>query len=433
MVRGHASAYAEPVAQPATPKVSMLTQRYVWCSRTRCTCALALWLAACGGGNTPLTAAGMQATSAAGQVALSSTAPTATGGASASPTAQPSTAQNTQPTQVAGGAAAASTQPNPAGAGAGATAENVAGTSATAGATGSGGAAAAPGPTKLSVYWLDILGNSVWHANEDGSDAKALVMGNGISAPDGISVDLDGGHIYWTNMGSALGGANNGTVQRASLDGKTVETIVPAGVGNTFKQMTMDRTHKKLYWCDREGAKVWRSDFDGKNHEILASGHNFNQLVGIALDVEREQFYFTDRLAKKILRAGFALPANQTAANRSDIEVLFEFTGSAMPIDLDLDLAQRKIYWTDRGLGTVQRGSMDMPAGQTSATRMDKETLISNVGEPIGIALDHEHGRLFFGNVAGQLERANLDGSELKMIGKSSSVTGVTVVYSPAP
>jgi sugar lactone lactonase YvrE len=323
-------------------------------------------------------------------------APTASnGGAGAASTTQPSTAPNLQPGQVAGagagGAPVASTEPNSAGTDA--SAGSAAGGSALAGAAGSGGATVAPGPTKLSIYWLDILGNSVWRANEDGSEAKAFVMGNGISAPDGISVDLDGGHIYWTNMGSALGGANNGTVQRASLDGKMVETIVPAGVGNTFKQMTMDRTHKKLYWCDREGAKVWRSDFDGKNYEVLASGHNFNQLVGIALDVERAQFYFTDRLAKKIMRAGFALPANQTAANRSDIEVLFEFTGSSMPIDLDLDLAQRKIYWTDRGLGTVLRGSMDVPAGQTSATRTDKETLISNVGEPIGIAIDHEHGR----------------------------------------
>jgi hypothetical protein len=257
------------------------------------------------------------------------------------------------------------------------------------------------------------------------------VMGNGISAPDGVQVDLDGGHIYWTNMGSALGGANTGTVQRAALDGSKVETIVPAGVGNTFKQMTLDRTHKKIYWCDREGAKVWRSDYDGKNYEVLASGHDFNQLVGIALDVEHEQFYFTDRLAKKIQRAGFALPANQTAANRTDIETLFEFSGSSMPIDLDLDLTQRKIYWTDRGLGTVNRGPMDVPMGQTAATRKDQEVLIKNVGEPIGISIDHQQARLFFGNVAGALERANLDGSGLKMIGKSSSVTGVTLVYAP--
>jgi sugar lactone lactonase YvrE len=412
----------------------MPMQRFVWCSHARVTLLFAIALAACGGGSQQT--AGMQAaapmagsaaplTAAAGSSGIAGSAaaaqPNGVAGKSAPPAAGTSAPATAGADGVAGQSAAAAGKP----------AQVMAG--AAAPAAGSGGAAGTASKTVLNVYWLDILGNTVWRANEDGSQAKALVMGNGISAPDGIGVDLDGGHVYWTNMGSAVGGANNGTVQRATLDGKMVETIVPAGVGNTFKQMTIDRTHNKLYWCDREGAKVWRSDFDGKNHEVLASGHDFNQLVGIALDVERAQFYFTDRLAKKIMRAGFALPANQTAANRSDIEVLFEFSGNSMPIDLDLDLEQRKIYWTDRGLGTVQRAAMDLPAGQTSTTRSDKETLISNVGEPIGIAIDHEHKRLFFGNVAGQLERANLDGSELKMIGHSSSVTGVTVVYAPPP
>jgi sugar lactone lactonase YvrE len=287
-------------------------------------------------------------------------------------------------------------------------------------------------PTKVMVYWLDILGNTVYRANADGSEMTALVKGNGISAPDGVVVDLPGGHVYWTNMGSALGGANLGTVQRSSLDGKSVETIVPAGVGNTFKQMTMDRTHNKIYWCDREGAKVWRSDLDGKNHEVLASGHDFNQLVGIALDVDHNQMYFTDRNAKKILRAGMDIPAGQTDSTRSDIEELFTFSGNSMPIDLDLDLDKRMIYWTDRGLGTVSRGPLDLPAGQTASTRSDKEVLIMGAGEPIGISLDPKNNTLFYGTVAGELMRASMDGKDQKMIARSSSVTGVNVVYAPA-
>jgi sugar lactone lactonase YvrE len=287
-------------------------------------------------------------------------------------------------------------------------------------------------PTKVMVYWLDILGNTVYRANADGSEQTALVKGNGISAPDGVVVDLDGGQLYWSNMGNALGGGNLGTVQRAALDGSAVATIIPAGVGNTFKQMTMDRVHHKLYWCDREGAKVWRSDLDGGNHEVLANGHDFNQLVGIALDVERGQFYFSDRNAQKILRASMDMPAGQTAANRSDIETLFSFSGASMPIDLDLDLDQRMIYWTDRGLGTVSRAKLDMPAGQSATTRSDVEVLIKGAGEPIGISLDRKNAALFYGTVSGQLERANMDGSEPKQIAHVSSVTGVTVVYVPS-
>jgi sugar lactone lactonase YvrE len=334
----------------------------------------------------------------------------------------------TPPTPSSNNGAAGATTPAPTAA-AGSSSPAAAGGSAPAPTAGT----AAPANTKPAVFWLDILGNTVWRANADGSEAVAVVKNNNISAPDGVSVDLEGGHIYWTNMGTAAGGGNKGTVQRATLDGKVVETIVPAGVGNTFKQLTIDHTHKKLYWCDREGAKVWRANFDGSEHEVLASGHDFDQLVGIALDVAREQFYFTDRNAKKIMRAAFAMPAGQTDANRSDIEVLLVFGGSSMPIDLDVDLDQRMIYWTDRGLGTVVRAPMELKAGETADKRTDAQTLISGVGEPIGISLDHENGMLYFGNVGGQLFSAKLDGSDRKMIGKSSSVTGVSLVHVPAP
>ncbi|HEX4355390.1 MAG TPA: hypothetical protein VHZ95_20830 [Polyangiales bacterium] len=54
-----------------------------------------------------------------------------------------------------------------------------------------------------------------------------------------------------------------------------------------------------------------------------------------------------------------------------------------------------------------------------------------HVGEPIGISRDERGGKLDFGNVSGQLQRANLDASQLEMIARSSSVSGATVVYMP--
>ncbi|MFI5308467.1 MAG: 3-hydroxyacyl-CoA dehydrogenase [Polyangiales bacterium] len=310
------------------------------------------------------------------------------------------------------------------------------GTTATAGSSAppsdAGAAMLAATLTEPMLFWLDIATNAVYRAKADGSDAHPIVTGNGISAPDGVNVDVEGGHLYWTNMGSALGGANLGTVQRAALDGTAVETIVPAGVGNTFKQMTIDRVHHKLYWCDREGAKVWRANLDGSQHEILASGHGFNQLVGIALDVPHAEFYFTDRNARKIMRAGFELPAGQTDANRTDIEDLLVLGSTAMPIDLDVDLDKRLLYYTDRALGTVSRMPMDLPAGQSASSRTDVETLVTGVSEPIGISLDLKASAMFFGDLSGQIWHADLDGKNRTSIAHSTSVTGVTLVYMPA-
>jgi hypothetical protein len=37
--------------------------------------------------------------------------------------------------------------------------------------------------------------------NPDGSNLKAIVN-KGLRIPDGVAVDADAGHIYWTNMGN---------------------------------------------------------------------------------------------------------------------------------------------------------------------------------------------------------------------------------------
>ena len=50
------------------------------------------------------------------------------------------------------------------------------------------------------------------------------------------------------------------------------------------------------------------------------------------------------------------IPKGQDPAHRRDVEVLFD--GLPEPIDLDLDLATRMIYWTDRG---------DLPGGNSVA------------------------------------------------------------------
>ena len=61
----------------------------------------------------------------------------------------------------------------------------------------------------------------------DGSDRKIIVTD--CRLPDGIVVDVEAGHIYWTNMGSSPS-ANDGSIERADLDGKNRKVIVPRGV-----------------------------------------------------------------------------------------------------------------------------------------------------------------------------------------------------------
>lgn len=286
---------------------------------------------------------------------------------------------------------------------------------------------------KPVLFWVDVVGSRVYRANADGTGRQVLASAQ-TSAPDGVTVDLAEGFVYWTNMGTLVGGQNIGTLQRMKLGGETIETVVPVGTTNTPKQISIDTTARKLYWCDREGAKVWRSAMDGKDLEVLVSGHGLIELVGMGLDVPKRQFYFSDRAGKKIYRANFDFPEGENAENRTDVETLFSFAGFSMPLDVDLDLEARKIYWSDRYRGTISRANMDMPAGAKPESRNDIETLLDGLMEPIGVSLDRVAKKLYFTRLAGEVSRIALDEPRprVELVVSTGSASGVTLAHLPA-
>jgi hypothetical protein len=163
-------------------------------------------------------------------------------------------------------------------------------------------------------------------------------------------------------------------VMRADPDGSRVETLIQTGEGEG------DR-HDPSNWC-----------------------------VGIAVDPIRGQMYWTQKGAGdsghgRILRASIDIPRGQAPTNRLDIEVLFE--GLPEPIDLELDLEHRVLYWTDRG---------DPPRGNSvSRTPIDshlsQEIVLGHLMEGIGIALDVRGDRMFVTDLSGSIYSAHLDGS----------------------
>jgi sugar lactone lactonase YvrE len=135
--------------------------------------------------------------------------------------------------------------------------------------------------------------------NRDGTDVKVLVQGLNMS-PDGVAVDSEHA-IYWTNMGKAA--VNDGSIQRANLDGSNVVTIVPVGATFTAKQLKIDRTHGKLYWSDREGMRVMRANLDGSSVETLVQTGDGEVdrkdagrwCVGVGVDPDRGFVYWTQK------------------------------------------------------------------------------------------------------------------------------------------
>jgi DNA-binding beta-propeller fold protein YncE len=295
--------------------------------------------------------------------------------------------------------------------------------------------------TSGRLFVLDVSAGRVLSCKPDGSDLKTIVS-EGRRLPDGIAVDVAGGHIYWTNMGNPV--ANDGSIERADLDGKNLKHIVPPGGTFTPKQLQLDKKNGKLYWCDREGMRVMRSNLDGSKIETLVDtsegearpGKDLKKwCVGIALDVERGKVYWTQKGADKagqgrIFRSNLEIPEGQTPANRQDIEVLYN--NLPEPIDLDLDLGNRIMYWTDRGDpprgNTVNRAPMDA----TNGNRPEPEIVFNHLMEGIGLALDLDNGRMFVTDLAGSVYSANLDGSNKKpLLFAQGNLTGIAYAELP--
>src|SRR3954468_13093207 len=150
------------------------------------------------------------------------------------------------------------------------------------------------------LFFLEASGGRIHSTDADGSDRKVIV--NGARVPDGIVVDLEAGHIYWTNMG--VPSKNDGSIERVDLDGQNRVTIIGEGETFTPKQLHLEKKSRKLYWCDREGMRVMRANLDGSNIETLVDTSKGNArpgtdqtkwCVGIAIDVDGGKIYWTQK------------------------------------------------------------------------------------------------------------------------------------------
>ncbi len=177
---------------------------------------------------------------------------------------------------------------------------------------------------------------------------------------------------------------------RASLDGSQAETLVETGHGDTDGR---DQTR----WC-----------------------------VGITIDPKLGKIYWTQKGPTKgglgrLCRANIDILSGESPANRSDIEVLFGQLPE--PIDLELDVVNRVLYWTDRG---------DPPRGNTvnrvpiDDANAASQILITHLMEGIGIALDVPGNRMFVTDFAGSVYSADLDGSnERNFLYAQGNLTGI--------
>jgi outer membrane protein assembly factor BamB len=180
--------------------------------------------------------------------------------------------------------------------------------------------------------------------------------------------------------------------------------------------------------------RVMRSALDGSNMEILVQtgvGEDDmrdarNWCVGIAIN--DGMVYWTQKGppaggAGRILRAPLqqpsaALPKVLPAA-RTDIEVVFD--NLPEPVDLEFG-PEGALYWTDRAK-TPDGGAVNRTSGRNVPGH---HLLASDLGEAIGLAIDHRTGRIFVSTLQGDVYSLNLDGGDRReIVSGAGRLTGI--------
>jgi hypothetical protein len=98
------------------------------------------------------------------------------------------------------------------------------------------------------------------------------------------------------------------------------------------------------------------------------------------------------------------------------------------PIDLELDPANRTVYWTDRGdppLGnTVDPAPMDVAAGDAP------RVLLDGLQEAIGLVLDLTNRHMFFTDLGGSPYAAAIYGADLRLILEDQGISRASLALS---
>ena len=150
---------------------------------------------------------------------------------------------------------------------------------------------------------------------------------------------------------------------------------------------TMDLTsHRSIAWAN----------LDGSNDKTLVTPRGVGIPGGLAVDEGGGQIYWTDAGMGRIQRANL---------DGTNVEILL--TGLHGPSSLALDVAEGQIYWTDSGMGRIQRANLN---------GTNVETLLTGVAVQ-GLAVDAIRDQIYWTEPGtGRIQRANLDGTNVETL-----------------
>jgi len=156
---------------------------------------------------------------------------------------------------------------------------------------------------------------------------------------------------------------------------------------------------------------------ESESTNLFILGHETTNIRGTDLV---DSIFFVDNGTDKVHRVPIDIPKGQTAATRTDVVGLISGLTTPADIAIDLNSQEAKMYWSDGGTNKIQRSNLD---------GSNIEDIIIGTSNVQGIALDLQSDKLYFVDTGtNKVHRANLDGTNQEdLIGNVSSPKGIVL------
>jgi hypothetical protein len=153
------------------------------------------------------------------------------------------------------------------------------------------------------MYW--VTDSLIERANMDGSNRQTLIAANASTSIAGsLALDLPRKMMYWLSYAE---GVNNWSIQRASMEGNTIQTII--NLGNVSEaSLALDTVAQKIYWA--EGNLIKRANFNGSQIQTVYDG-------GSAIYVD---YMVVDKVANKLYWAGYDENVGNQVIRRANLD-----------------------------------------------------------------------------------------------------------------
>jgi len=231
-----------------------------------------------------------------------------------------------------------------------------------------------------SVYWVNIAGNKISHANTNGSGGGDVpITGAPVGRPSGLAIDAAAGRLYWANR-------DDNAIHYSSLNGSGGALLNTAGATpGSITGLAIDPAGGRLYWANTSAEKISYANLNGSGGgDLDTASATVDEPAGLALNPTAGRIYWSNAKGNTISFANL-----DGSGGGGDLDT----TGATVdtPEGVAVDLPHGRIYWTNFGNSTIAYANLSGGGGG------QLNTAGAPVNGPFGLAINFS-GTIFWAN-----------------------------------